>query len=330
MDRLGLGGLALTHAWRGVVTLSYHRFATDSADPTSDAGAERLQAQMRLICAHCEVLGSDQLDERTLVEPGRRVVVTVDDCYRDSYELAFPVFAAHGVQATFFLTSGFLDGTAIPWWDEVAWMVNSSTRERLNPSRWWATALPLQGRAASATATELVRVRRGLDPKRGEEMLDDLAAATGSGRRPRERGEEFITWEHAREMAAAGMSLGGHTDTHPVLATLSEEGQRAEIERGLDRIATELGERPATFAYPVGLQGTFDSSTKAALAACGVSLAFSNYGGYTRRSNWDPLELRRVGVGPLTSEAALRWTVGLPAVFAREWRPGQFRLYPGD
>jgi peptidoglycan/xylan/chitin deacetylase (PgdA/CDA1 family) len=255
----------------------------------------------------------------------------VDDCYRDSYEVAFPVFADNDVRATFFLASGFVDGTATPWWDEIDWMVTSSKRERLEPSGWWPAGLPTRGPAAKATVTRLVRVRRGLDPERGADMLDHLGAATGAGRRPVESAaEEFITWEHAREMSASGMTIGGHTDTHPVLSTLSEEGQRAEIARGLDRIAAELGSRPTTFAYPVGLQGTFDASTKAALSGCGVRLAFSNYGGYTRRANWDPLEIRRVGVSQETTESAFRWTVGLPAVFAREWPPGQFQLGTGD
>jgi peptidoglycan/xylan/chitin deacetylase (PgdA/CDA1 family) len=286
---------------------------------------------MGLLRGYCDVLASDQLDEHALATPGRRVLVTVDDCYRDSYEVAFPVFADNRVPATFFLASGFLDGTATPWWDEIAWMVTVSNRERLEPATWWSKALPLQGAAARPTVTELVRVRRGLDPVRGTDMLERLADATGSGRRPAEStAEEFITWEHAREMAAAGMTIGGHTDTHPVLSTLSEQGQRAEIVRGLDRIAAELGERPTTFAYPVGLQGTFDSSTKRALAANGVRLAFSNYGGYSRRSNWEPLEIRRVGVSQETTEAAFRWTVGLPAVFASEWPPGQFQLHAGD
>jgi peptidoglycan/xylan/chitin deacetylase (PgdA/CDA1 family) len=258
-------------------------------------------------------------------------MVTVDDCYRDSYEVGFPLFAEHDISATFFLTSGFVDGTATPWWDEIAWMVNSSKRERLEPSTWWSTVLPLGAAAGKATATALVGVRRGLNPERGADMLEHLAAATGSGRRPAEAtAQEFITWTHAREMATAGMTIGGHTETHPVLSTLPEQAQHAEIERGLDRIADELGERPTTFAYPVGLKGTFDSSTKAALATSGVRLAFSNYGGYTRASNWDPLELRRVGAGPGISEAALRWTLGLPAVFAREGAPGRFQLYPGQ
>jgi hypothetical protein len=210
-------------------------------------------------------------------------------------------------------------------------MVDNSKRDRLDPSDWWQAALPLSGPGARETVNQLVRIRRGLSPARGHDMLEQLGAATGSGPMPPEHtGDQFLTWNMAREMAAAGMIFGGHTDTHPVLATLPAQDQRAEIERGLRRMHTELGVRPTTFAYPVGLQGTFGTATKAALTNAGVTLGFSNYGGYTRRSNWDPLEIRRVGVSQATSEPSFRWTVGLPAVFAREWGPGQFQLHPSQ
>jgi peptidoglycan/xylan/chitin deacetylase (PgdA/CDA1 family) len=305
-----------------VVAFSYHRFATTSTTSSTPGGAtaETLQQHLRLLRRHCEVLTPDQLSEQELLEPGRRVLVTVDDCYRDSYELALPIFAATGIRTTFFLVSGFVDGSATPWWDEIAWMVASSKRDRLDPSEWWETALPLLGPRAGSTINRLVRLRRRLPPARGDDMLAHLACATASGRRPPEcTAEEFVTWDMAREMAAAGMSFGGHTDTHPVLTTLPARDQQAEIERSLDRIATELGDRPTTFAYPVGYRETFDSSTKAAARAAGVRLSFSNYGGYTRVGNWDPLDIRRVGVGQNTSEAAFRWTLGLPAVFAPRW-----------
>jgi peptidoglycan/xylan/chitin deacetylase (PgdA/CDA1 family) len=324
LDRLGLGRLAATRTWRGVVTLSYHRVAFGSE-------SHAFEQQLDLLASGCEVVTPDQLTEQALVRSGRRVMVTVDDCYRDSYEVALPLLAARGMRATFFLVSGFLDGTATPWWDEIQWMVASSKRDRLDPSRWWQTALPLRGAGAANTVTGLVRLRRRLPPASGAELLEHLAGATGSGRRPAEcSARDFITWEQAREMAAAGMAFGGHTDSHPVLATLPEPDQRAEIERGLERIGAELGARPTTFAYPVGLQGTFTASTKAAAAAAGVRLAFGNYGGYTRSRNWDPLEVRRVSIDRDTAEPSFRWTVGLPAVFARELRAGVFELSAGQ
>jgi peptidoglycan/xylan/chitin deacetylase (PgdA/CDA1 family) len=330
VDRLGIGRLALGSTWRGVVTFSYHRFAPASVDPPASASAtaETLGEQMRLLRDHCEVLSPDQLTHGALAQRGRRVIVTVDDCYRDAYEVALPVFAAAAIPATFFLVPGFLDARAQPWWDEIEWMVAGSRRDRLASSEWWGTELPLRGSGVASTVTALVGLRSGMGRERGEEMLNHLGTETGSGRRPLESAtREFITWEQAREMAAAGMIFGGHTDTHPVLVTLPAEEQRTEIERGLDRMTTELGVRPDAFAYPVGLQGTFDASTKAALVEAGVRVAFSNYGGYTRPHNWDLLEVRRLGVSLETTEASFRWTVGLPAMFAREWSPGRFQLH---
>src|SRR5436305_11117801 len=107
IDAVGLGGLAPGRTWRGVVAFSYHRVAasfTTSSTPVS-ADAEMLRQQLRLLRRHCEVLTPDQLSEQELLQPGRRVLVTVDDCYRDSYEVAFPRFAVHGIRSTVVLVS---------------------------------------------------------------------------------------------------------------------------------------------------------------------------------------------------------------------------------
>ncbi len=320
LDRAGLGRIGLERGtWRGVVTLVHHRIAADplGSGALVSATVSSLESQLRALAQHCEVLVPSDLDDRSVTERGRRVMVTFDDCYRDSYELAFPILAAHGVRATFFLVSGFLDHTASPWWDEITWMVGSSKRDRLDPSEWWQEPLPLQGGGATSSAEFLTRLCWGHASGRHAEILEHLAAATGSGRRPVELLErDFITWEMAREMAASGMVFGGHTDTHPVLTSMSDDAQRTEIEKSLRRIGEELGRRPEAFAYPVGLSGTFDETTKRAASAAGIKHAFSNYGGYSRPSDWDPLDIRRARLGLVTSEATFRWMVSLPAVFA--------------
>ncbi len=328
IDSLGLGARGLKGTWRGVVTLSYHRLIPNSNGSPPEAGeyVENLERQLQLLRDHCDVVTTDQLDERSVRQRGRRVALTVDDCYRDSYEVAFPLLRQTGIGATFFVVSGILDGEVTPWWDEIVWMATSSKRDWLEASEWWRARLSLHSDHLQDTLIQLVRLYWELPPTRGADVIAHLADATGSGRRPVElTTRDFITWDMAREMAAGGMGFGGHTETHPVLATLPQADQQREIERGLDRIGSELGVRPSTLAYPVGRHGMFDDSTKAAAAAAGVRLAFSNYGGYSRPSNWDPLEIRRVGVSPATPEPEFRWTVCAPALFARESRrgPGQ-------
>lgn len=320
-DRLGLGRLALEHgSWTGVVGLVHHRLVPHGAPevPLTSATDRTFAAQLRVLSRSCELVSPGDLSDATLRERGRRVLLTFDDCYRDNYTIAFPALVQHGVPATFFLVSGFADGTASPWWDEIDWMVRSSQRDRLEPSDWWELPLPLGELGAPGTAAALARIYRTCSPERASDFLEHLATATGSGRRPGEVGaDDFMTWEMAREMQRAGMVFGAHTDTHPILGNLSEAAQREEIGRSVARLTDELGTRPDLLAYPVGLRGLFDEATKRAAAAMGVRMAFSNYGGHSRPSNWDPLDVRRTPLGTSQSSATFRWTVSLPALFAR-------------
>ena len=123
-----------------------------------------------------------------------------------------------------------------------------------------------------------------------------------------------MTWDMAREMAAAGMEIGGHTVNHPLLGRLDEAGQQDEITGGQRRIIEELG-RPATsFAYPVGSADAFDESTKAAVADAGFQFAFSFHGGFVRGSNWDPYDIPRTYVASGTSAPTLRAIMAVPQV----------------
>lgn len=48
---------------------------------------------------------------------GRLLAVTFDDGYRDNCEVAAPILRHHGLSACFFVATGFIGSTHIPWWD---------------------------------------------------------------------------------------------------------------------------------------------------------------------------------------------------------------------
>ena len=62
----------------------------------------------------------------------------------------------------------------------------------------------------------------------------------------------LLDWPELRRMAEAGVTLGGHTRNHPRLFGMGESGLRDEIQGCADRIESETGTRPMTFAYPYG------------------------------------------------------------------------------
>ena len=60
-----------------------------------------------------------------IVEPGQ-AVITVDDGYRDFYDIAFPVLREEGVPATFFVTTGFIDGQIWLWPDLLEYALSAA------------------------------------------------------------------------------------------------------------------------------------------------------------------------------------------------------------
>ena len=64
--------------------------------------------------------------------------------------------------------------------------------------------------------------------------------------------DTMLSWDQVRELAAAGVEIGGHSHTHPQLDQLPDRELKFEIGRCRDLLAQETGEEPVSFAYPFG------------------------------------------------------------------------------
>jgi peptidoglycan/xylan/chitin deacetylase (PgdA/CDA1 family) len=62
----------------------------------------------------------------------------------------------------------------------------------------------------------------------------------------------LMSWPDLERARDAGFEIGAHTRHHPYLTGLSQAQAEDEISGCVDRIVTELGERPRRFAYPYG------------------------------------------------------------------------------
>lgn len=320
-----LGGahlFRLAPLWRGLLILNYHRLGDALASPFDrdlfSATAEAFDAQLAFLRRHADVIGPCDLPDVLHRSRGRYVLLTFDDGYRDNYELALPLLRAHGITATFFLCTGFLDQRGPAWWDEIAWMIRQSQRQVLPAGEWFTEPVPLAGAHRGHAIRFAINRYKELSGDRTAAYLDFLADATGSGRlTPSVTEALWMTWDMVRELRAAGMGIGGHTVNHPILARLPAAAQLAEIVGCRDRIAAELGETPRLFAYPVGKPGTYDLHTRVALQATGFRYAFSFSGGYQPFAPFDPYDIRRCHVGQRTTLPVFQAMLLLPQVFAR-------------
>lgn len=308
--------------WRGLLVLNYHRVGDSHAEPWDhslwSASAEQFEAQLQAAVRWTDVIDPRDTLQAIGAPRGRHLLLTFDDGYRDNYEIAFPALRSHGVRAAFFLATGFLDRPHAPWWDEIAWMANNARTSTIALGEWGEGELSLAERARPRSIATLVGRYKQLAGDACERFLQHVARTTGSGRCPPEAASElWMTWDMARELQAAGMAIGGHTVTHPILAHLPEARQREEIDACARRLRDELGLQMTSFAYPVGARDTFNETTKRLLRDHGVETAFSFHGGFATPVALDPLAVPRVHVGTDFSPKLLEATAAVPQIFAR-------------
>jgi len=271
--------------WRArdtVAVLGYHRVgdpaATEWDKELITATAEDLERHVRFLQSRYRVVG---LEEAIALLAGRErmgrtpaVMLTFDDGYLDNYETALPVLRARAVPAVFFLCVDFVLGRRVPWWDQIAWMCK---------------------RAGDGRAEERIAAYKSPGMTDDSLFFARLEEELGVSR-PFEARELFLDVGQAKEMIGAGMAVGAHTCTHPVLSKLSGAEQRAELAESKLWLQGQLGVPVAALAYPVGSRDAFTRETMEAAREVGYEACFSYYGGRNRAGEGSMFDVKRVPV----------------------------------
>ena len=327
------GGVALLErlpTWSGLVALNYHRIGSPDASLLDwdmwSATAEDFDQHVKTLKSHYDVIGLEDLFG-VLGDLGRRpkgrtqrfVMLTFDDGYRDNFEAAFPILKSHGVPGVFFLTTGFLDRGGLAWWDEIAWMVRASRLAGLSGGpHGLDQPLPFDSPDRVRAIRQLLGLAYRLDGQQRDSFLNQLADVSGSGRVTQDVSRDlWMNWDMARQLRDAGMSLGAHTVSHPVLSRLTADAQNFEISESRLRLDAELGQPITALSYPVGRRDCFNADTRTALSQNGFDWAFSFYGGYCDGSKVDRFDLPRIGIERDMSPAQVRSVAALPQLFSR-------------
>ncbi|MGX2998084.1 polysaccharide deacetylase family protein [Streptomyces sp. JNUCC 64] len=127
----------------------------------------------------------------------------------------------------------------------------------------------------------------------------------------------MLDWARVRELAAAGVEIGGHSHTHPQLDQLPDRALDGELARCAEITTAELGVRPVSFAYPYGYS---DRRVRRAVRAAGYAQALAVGNALARRAQ-GPYALRRVTVRRATGAeefARLLDGRGVVRCFARD------------
>jgi peptidoglycan/xylan/chitin deacetylase (PgdA/CDA1 family) len=235
-------------------TLIFHRVRRERdpmspAEPTADWFRDLIAMLARDFQPIALADAVQRAESRSL--RGGSVSVTFDDGYADNFSVALPILQEYQVPATFFVASGFLDGGRM-WNDSII-----ETIRRLPPGTHdlsfadldpvELTDWPSRRRAAQT----LITAWKHLPPAERQANVDALSArADGLPQ------DLMMSSAQLRELASAkDVTIGGHTRSHPILASLDLNQARAEISRGKSDLEDILQQELKLFAYPNGRHG---------------------------------------------------------------------------
>ena len=282
--------------------LIFHRvLARRDAIMNWDRDALEFERAIAWLKAWFNVLPLDEaivrLRDRSL--PACAAAITFDDGYADNCTVAMPILQSHGLTATFFIATGYLDGGRM-WNDTVVEAVRRCRTANLDLSAEglgrYELGSPAAIREAIISILNKVKYR---DPRERLKTVDYVASVAG-GVLP---SDLMLTSEQVKMMRRAGMSIGAHTVTHPIIGRLGPDEVRAEIAGSKEFLESLLQERVGLFAYPNG-QPTLDYRREDAEAirslgfdaavttASGVADADSDLMQLPRFTPWERTRLR--------------------------------------
>ena len=285
--------------------LIFHRILSEP-DPLfpGELDVARFEARLRWIADWFDVLPFDramtQLRDGSL--PPRAAVITIDDGYAEGYTRALPLLRQYGLNATFFVSSGFLEGGHM-WNDCLIEAVRRTEAERLETGLVEAPAMPLRTLGEKRTFLDhLIPAVKYLSPCARREAIARIVEASGVEL----SGAPMLNAEQLRALRAAGMHIGSHTHEHPLLTACTDAEAEAEIAEGKSRLESVIREPVRFFAYPNGKPGTDYARRHVDMVRrLGFEAAVTTQWGINTRQT-DPYQLAR-----FTPWDRRRWRFGL-------------------
>jgi peptidoglycan/xylan/chitin deacetylase (PgdA/CDA1 family) len=301
---LGSVGYFHSRAASDVSVITYHGvlpFGYQSKYPLLDdalMSEAAFRSQLQLLKKYYNVISPDQFLgwlRRQEDLPERAVLLTCDDGLLNHLTVMLPILQEAKLKCLFFVTGGSLTGTPTDtpemlWYTELYLMLMGAP-EQDKPLTLLGTPIPGISSDPSQRRIlwlELMRVMSRMDADGRRMFIEEGAAIFGLHPAWRSRFLDdpllrarfkALGVPELKQLIGAGMTIGAHSLSHPMLAEQSTDLARAEIAECRTALEHALGRPVWSIAYPFGDPASVGEREFALAEEAGYDCAFANVGG---------------------------------------------------
>jgi peptidoglycan/xylan/chitin deacetylase (PgdA/CDA1 family) len=279
---------------RRILILTYHRFSDRTEDGSTSRAA--FSEQLSYLRRRYTIVPLSAI-ERHFTEgaplPDASAAITIDDGYRDAYEVAFPILRRYDAPAALFAVTDFIDQKGWLWTDKLPYVLPRTAAARLAITLGGSTVdVELNGRESRRqTAARINESLKSANDDAKEQAIRSVVEQAGVELPAQPPPEcSALTWSELREMSRAGIEIGSHTVTHPILSRVDAARLRRELRDSRSRLEAMLDREVRLFCYP---NGTFTPDVRDEVGRAGYRLAVTTRCGLNSAQS-DPLSLQRI------------------------------------
>jgi peptidoglycan/xylan/chitin deacetylase (PgdA/CDA1 family) len=220
--------------------VTYHRVGVPGEFPYLDprqisATPEMFEQHVKFLKNHYTVVHMEQVMDAVLNGtplPKGAVAVTFDDAYLDVKKYAWPILKKYNLPATVFVPTAYPDQPDRAfWWDRLYHAFLSSSSEEIPSTPIGKLLL----RTPEERLQNLKNLQNYIKGYTNAEMMAAVENVCGQLLNSKNGSlNSVIGWEELRRLAKEGLTLGGHTRTHPILTRVSLEQVREEVRGSLE------------------------------------------------------------------------------------------------
>ncbi|WP_075186311.1 polysaccharide deacetylase family protein [Teredinibacter haidensis] len=208
--------------------------------------------------------------------PPKSVAFTLDDGYWDQIEASAQLFTHYDCPATFFVTTGFINGESWFWDAKIHYVFDNIATPEIQ--RFQQKFPDLAGRSSNKLSV-IKNIIQKIKNKNIDSIDNTIALVSKEFDIgiPEKAPNKYAptSWDRLRQLSDNGLKIGAHSHKHPILSRETEARSYQEIEISRTQLLENIPSASNVFCYPVGRSQDFGLREMGFCEKLGFSAAVS-------------------------------------------------------